>query len=124
MIETSLRALLLAMPMLSLAACTAPEGAAADGRLAARVNGTAITVQALGAQRGGAHGPGKALGKRHESGSSISPQCIARGALTPDEATKGRFHPTKRSGLTGSSTTVKSRTSTFGSSGRDARLMK
>jgi EpsD family peptidyl-prolyl cis-trans isomerase len=54
MIERPLRALLLAMPLLSLAACTAPEGAGADARLAARVNGTAITVQALGAQRGGA----------------------------------------------------------------------
>lgn len=51
MIEQAFRALLLAMPMLMGSACTSSESAPADGRLAARVNGTAISVQALGVPR-------------------------------------------------------------------------
>src|SRR5690606_708155 len=53
-------------------------------------------------QRGGARGPGKALGNRDEAGSSIGPQCIARHVLTPDEATQAGLHSTSRNGLTGS----------------------
>lgn len=60
-----LHAALLATPLIT-AGCTSSSESAADGRLAARVNGTAISVQALAAQRALPGSGGAALQKNLE----------------------------------------------------------